>query len=164
MTQPSFSEKVALITGTSSGVGLSTAIQLAQTGFTVIATMRNTTKADLLQEQAREAGVKIEVRQLDVLDDASVATCIQQVLECHKQIDLLVNNAGAGYLGSLEQTSTEDLQRTMETNFFGVWRVTRAILPSMRAARSGRIITALRSARRAVPLRRRRWAERSGRR
>jgi len=128
-------------TGTSSGVGLSTAIQLAQVGFTVIATMRHTTKAGSLQIRAREADVKVEVCQLDVQDDASVANCVQEVLKSYERIDLLVNNAGAGYLGSLEQTSIEDLRRTMETNFFGVWRVTRAILPSMRAARSGRIIT-----------------------
>lgn len=141
MTETSFSGKVALVTGTSSGVGLSTAVQLAQAGFTVIATMRNTTKAGKLQARAREAGMNVEVHQLDVQDDASVANCVQEVLKNHDRIDLLVNNAGAGYLGSLEQTSIEDLRSVMETNFFGVWRVTRAILPSMRAARSGRILT-----------------------
>lgn len=136
-----FSEKIALVTGTSSGVGLSTAIQLAQSGFTVIATMRDTSKAGALQARAQEAGVHIEVRQLDVQQDASVTNCVQEVSKIHGRIDVLVNNAGAGYLGSLEQTSAEDLRRTMETNFFGVWRVTQAIFPLMRAARSGRILT-----------------------
>ncbi|GAC1561766.1 MAG: SDR family oxidoreductase [Ktedonobacteraceae bacterium] len=133
--------KIALITGTSSGIGLSTAVQLAQHGFTVIATMRDTTKATQLEAHAREKGVNIDIRQLDVQDDASVTKCVQEVLQTHGRIDLLVNNAGAGFLGTMEQTSIRDLQRTMEVNFFGVWRVTRAVFPSMRVARSGRIIT-----------------------
>ncbi|MFL5660934.1 MAG: SDR family oxidoreductase [Ktedonobacteraceae bacterium] len=139
--ETTFSEKIALITGTSSGVGLSTAIQLAQSGFTVIATMRNTTKADALQARAQEADVQIEVRQLDVQQETSVATCVQEVIKNHGRIDVLVNNAGMGYLGSLEQTSTESLRQIMETNFFGVWRVTQAVFPLMRTARSGRILT-----------------------
>lgn len=133
--------KIALVTGTSSGIGRSTAVQLAQHGFTVIATMRDTTKATSLEAQARETGVSIAVRQLDVQDDASVARCVQEVLQTYGRIDLLVNNAGAGYLGTMEQTSMQDLQRTMEVNFFGVWRVTQAVFPSMRVARSGRILT-----------------------
>lgn len=134
-------KKTALVTGTSSGVGLSTVIQLAQSGFTVIATMRDTSKAGVLQARAQEAGVNIEVRQLDVQQDASVTNCVQEVSKTYGRIDILVNNAGAGYLGSLEQTSAENLRRTMETNFFGVWRVTQAVFPLMRAARSGRILT-----------------------
>ncbi len=133
--------KIALVTGTSSGIGLSTAVQLAQHGFTVIATMRDTTKADSLEAQAREAGVSIDVRQLDVQDDASVTKCVQEVLQTYGRIDLLLNNAGAGFLGTMEQTLMQDLQRTMEVNFFGVWRVTQAVFPSMRVAGSGRIIT-----------------------
>lgn len=136
-----FSGKVALVTGTSSGIGLSTAIQLAQSGFTVIATMRNTAKAGMLQARAQEAGVPIQVRQLDVQQDASVANCVQDVIKDYGQIDVLVNNAGIGYLGSLEQTSVENLRQIMETNFFGVWRVTQAVFPLMRTARSGRILT-----------------------
>ena len=133
--------KIALVTGTSSGIGLSTAVQLAQSGFTVIATMRDTTKAGPLEEQARGAGVNIDVRALDVQDDTSVAGCVRDVLHTYGHIDLLVNNAGAGYFGAMEQTSDEDLRKTMEVNFFGVWRVTRAVFPSMREARSGRILT-----------------------
>jgi NAD(P)-dependent dehydrogenase (short-subunit alcohol dehydrogenase family) len=133
--------KVALITGTSSGIGLSTTVQLAQHGFTVVATMRDTTKAGALEAQARAADVTIDVRTLDVQNDASVTGCVQAVLQTYGRIDLLINNAGAGYLGTMEQTSTQDLRRTMEVNFFGVWRVTQAIFPAMRAARAGRIIT-----------------------
>lgn len=133
--------KIALVTGTSSGIGLSTAVLLAQSGFTVIATMRDTTKAGPLQAQAREAGVNIDVRTLDVQDNASISACVQDVLQVYGHIDLLVNNAGAGYLGTLEQTSEQDLRRTMEVNFFGVWNVVQAVFPFMRTARSGRVIT-----------------------
>ncbi|GER91214.1 short-chain dehydrogenase/reductase [Dictyobacter vulcani] len=133
--------KVALVTGTSSGIGLSSAVLLAQHGFTVVATMRDIQKASSLEERAREAGVTIDLRTLDVQDAASVANCVQQVLQTYGHIDLLVNNAGAGYLGTLEQTSEENLRRTMEVNFFGVWRMTQAVFPAMRAAGSGRILT-----------------------
>lgn len=138
---PSHSGKIALVTGTSSGIGLSTSVQLAQQGFTVVATMRDTTKAGPLEARAQAAGVSIDVRKLDVQDDGSVTRCVQDVIQTYGQIDLLVNNAGAGYLGTMETTPTQDLQRTMETNFFGVWRVTQAVFPFMRAARSGRILT-----------------------
>ncbi|GCE31635.1 short-chain dehydrogenase/reductase [Dictyobacter alpinus] len=134
-------EKIALVTGTSSGIGLSTAVLLAQRGYTVVATLRDTKKAGSLEERARSAGVTLDIRALDVQDDTSVADCVQQVLQTYGHIDLLVNNAGAGYLGTMEQTSDEDLRRTMEVNFFGVWRMTQAVFPAMRAAGAGRILT-----------------------
>lgn len=109
--------KIALITGTSSGIGLSSAVQLAQQGFTVVATMRDTTKAGPLEALAREAGVSIDLRPLDVQDDASVTKCVHEVIQNYGKIDLLVNNAGAGFLGTMEQTSEQDLRRTMEINF-----------------------------------------------
>lgn len=135
------SAKIALITGTSSGIGLQAAVQLAQASFTVIATMRDPRKAGLLHEAAGQAGVTLDVRPLDVEDDASVAACITAIQETYGRIDLLVNNAGAGYLGTLEQTPPEALRRTLEVNFFGVWRMVQAVLPLMRAAGSGRILT-----------------------
>jgi NAD(P)-dependent dehydrogenase (short-subunit alcohol dehydrogenase family) len=133
--------KIALITGTSTGIGLSAAIMLAQAGFTVIATMRNLAKADALKARAESAGVALDIRQLDVQDQASVDGCVQAVFDRYGQMDLLVNNAGGGYLGSLEQVSLAELQRVMDLNFYGVWRVTQAIFPAMRAAGSGHIIT-----------------------
>ncbi|GAC1535671.1 MAG: SDR family oxidoreductase [Herpetosiphon sp.] len=135
------SGKVALVTGTSSGIGLSTAILLATSGYTVVATMRDTAKKGPLIDQAREAGVTLDLRTLDVEQDASVAACVQAVIDQYGHIDLLVNNAGAGYLGTLEQTSMSDLRRTMEVNFFGVWRVVQAVFPHMRAVHAGRIVT-----------------------
>ena len=133
--------RIALVTGTSSGIGLSTAVALARKDFTVVATMRNLGKAAALQACAKADGVALDVRQLDVQDEHSVDACVRDVLRDHGRIDVLVNNAGAGFLGTLEQTSFDDLRRTFDVNFFGVWRVTRAVLPAMRAAGSGRIIS-----------------------
>ncbi|GCE07234.1 SDR family oxidoreductase [Dictyobacter aurantiacus] len=133
--------KIALVTGTSSGIGLSTAVRLAQHGYTVVATMRDPRKSHELEEQARQASVSLDVRPLDVEDATSITACVQEIIQTYGHIDLLVNNAGAGFLGTMEQTSEQDLRRTMEINFFGVWRVTQAVFPAMRAARSGRIIT-----------------------
>ncbi|MEQ1727873.1 MAG: SDR family oxidoreductase [Vicinamibacterales bacterium] len=132
---------VALVTGTSSGIGLFTAVQLAQAGFTVVATMRNTAKADALKAEAATAGVELDVRALDVQDAASVTACVNGVLGDYGRIDLLVNNAGSGFLGTLEETTFEQLMQVMDVNFYGVWRVTEAVLPHMRRAGSGRIIT-----------------------
>jgi NAD(P)-dependent dehydrogenase (short-subunit alcohol dehydrogenase family) len=134
-------DKVALVTGCSTGVGLHTAVRLADAGFTVVATMRDPGKQQALFDEAARAGVSIEVAPLDVCSQASIDAAVAGVMARHGRIDVLVNNAGAGFLGSVEQTSDADLRRTMETNFFGVWNVTKAVLPHMRAAGSGRIIS-----------------------
>lgn len=133
--------RIALVTGTSSGVGLSTAVLLAHSGFTVVATMRNLEKRNPLETRAKTENVTLDVRRLDVQDAASIDECVNSVVRDYGRIDVLVNNAGAGYLGTLEQTSIDDLNQTMDVNFFGVWRVTQAVLPIMRSAGSGRIVT-----------------------
>ncbi|WP_375766257.1 SDR family oxidoreductase [Archangium gephyra] len=132
---------IALVTGTSTGIGLSVAIHLAKAGFEVVATLRNLEKAERLRTRAAEEGVKLDIRALDVESDESVRQCVEGVLRTHGRIDVLVNNAGSGFFGSLEQTPAEALRRTMEVNFFGVWRVTQAVFPAMRERRSGRILT-----------------------
>jgi NAD(P)-dependent dehydrogenase (short-subunit alcohol dehydrogenase family) len=132
---------IALVTGTSTGIGLSSAVHLAQAGFEVIATLRNPEKAERLRARAAAEKVRLDIRALDVESDESVRHCVQDVLQRHGRIDVLVNNAGAGFLGSMEQTSPEALRRTMEVNFFGVWRVTQAVFPVMREQRSGRVIS-----------------------
>lgn len=133
--------RVAIVTGTSTGIGLSTAIHLAKGGFRVVATMRNPSKADALQSRASQEGVAIDVARLDVEDDASIDTCVDDVIAKYGRIDVLVNNAGAGRLGSVEQVSLDELRRTFEVNFFGVWKCTQAVLPVMREAQAGRIIS-----------------------
>ena len=132
---------VALVTGTSSGIGLFTAVHLAEAGFTVVATMRDTAKAGALREAASAAGVAIEVRALDVQDAVSIVSCVSAAVSAHGRLDVLVNNAGSGFLGTLEDTSFAQLTDVMDVNFFGVWRATEAVFPIMRAAGRGRIIS-----------------------
>ena len=130
------SSKTVLITGTSSGIGLATAVAAARSGWHVIATMRDTAKSGPLLEAAREAGVTVDVRSLDVTDPASVDACLAGI----DRLDALVNNAGAGHLGTLEQESVEDVRAVMEVNFFGVLHVTKAAMPLLRAEK-GRVLT-----------------------
>ena len=133
--------QVALVTGTSSGIGLSTAVELARAGFLVVATMRDPRKASALQAEAAAAGVELEIQELEVTAPASINACVRSVIERHGRIDVLVNNAGAGHLGTLEQTTLEEARGVIDVNFFGVWNTTRAVLPHMRQARGGRIIS-----------------------
>lgn len=130
------STKTVLITGTSSGIGLATAVAAAERGWQVIATMRDTGKSAALDAAAEKAGVSVEVRALDVTDPASVAACVAGL----DGLDALVNNAGAGHVGTLEQDSIDDVRAVMETNFFGVLDITKAALPLLRASR-GRVLT-----------------------
>jgi NAD(P)-dependent dehydrogenase (short-subunit alcohol dehydrogenase family) len=132
---------VALITGTSTGIGLSLAVLMAKAGFEVVATMRNLDKAGPLRTRAKDEGVTLDIRAMDVENDESVRRCVEEATQRHGRIDVLVNNAGSGYFGSVEQTPIEAARRIMEVNYFGVWRTTQAVLPAMRQRRSGRIIT-----------------------
>ena len=131
---------VALITGTSSGIGLSSAIAAAKLGFTVVATLRDTGKDGALRTAAEGAGVTLDIRQLDVVDDDSITSCIDGVVADHGTLDVLVNNAGRGFVGTIEQVSMVEMRAIMEVNFFGVVATTKAALPHLRASR-GRVIT-----------------------
>ncbi|MER5642558.1 SDR family NAD(P)-dependent oxidoreductase [Kitasatospora sp. NPDC002227] len=130
------STKTVLITGTSSGIGLATAVAAARGGWRVLATMRDTAKAGALRAAAEQAGVELEVRELDVTDPASVAACFAGI----DRLDAVVNNAGAGHLGTLEQESVDEVRGVMEVNFYGVLHVTKAALPLLRAS-GGRVLT-----------------------
>lgn len=133
-------EKIAIITGASSGLGLSLAVQLAQKGFKVYATMRNLDKQTALQEAARKENVTVEVAQLDVQDVSSVNQCVADIHNKEGRIDALINNAGAGFVRTTEQASEEEIQWVLDVNLMGVIRCTKAVLPYMRQARAGRII------------------------
>ena len=135
MTSP-----ISLITGTSSGIGLEIALQAAAAGHTVIATMRDLSKAGTLRDAASAAGVTVDIRQLDVTDAESIADCVASVLADHGRIDALVNNAGAGHVGTIENESLDDVRGVMEVNFFGVVAVTKAALPHLRSV-GGRVVT-----------------------
>lgn len=132
--------KIVLITGTSTGLGVATAVQAAQAGHTVYATMRNTQKRDSLDAAARAAGVSLNVLQLDVQDTASVNAAVDAVITEQGRIDVLINNAGMGYVRSLEQAEEADIQKILDINYTGVARCIKAVMPHMRKARAGHVI------------------------
>lgn len=134
--------KKILITGTSTGVGKALAVSLAQKGHTVWATMRNLAKKDALEAEAESAGVtaKLSIKQLDVEHTDSVNACVKDMLEKEGSIDVLINNAGAGFIRSVEQATYDELDWVMNINFMGTVRCIKAVIPHMRQARSGHII------------------------
>ncbi|MFG3343663.1 SDR family oxidoreductase [Streptomyces sp. NPDC048018] len=136
------SEKTVLITGTSSGIGLAAAVAAARAGWTVVATMRDTGKAETLLKTAAEHAVtdRIQVKRLDVVEPDTIATGLDEVIAEHGRLDALVNNAGAAQVGTIEQMSLDEVRAAMEVNFFGVVAATRAALPHLRASQ-GRVIT-----------------------
>ena len=129
-----------VVTGTSTGIGFATAVALARAGHDVFATMRDPVRSPDLQTFASAEKLPITVIPMDVDSDASVTGGIAKVLEARPHIDVLVNNAGIAQLGSVEETPLPEFRRTMETNFFGALRCIHAVLPGMRAQKSGRII------------------------
>src|SRR3990170_2900956 len=132
---------VVVITGCSSGFGMLAALEFARRGDSVYATMRNTAKADRLHTRAQAVGVAVEVLQLDVNDIGSVGAAIEEVIRREGRIDVLVNNAGIGIEGAVEDFDDDEVLAVFETNLFGVIRVTRAVLPHMRSQGSGTIVT-----------------------
>ncbi len=132
--------KVAVVTGSSSGIGLATALELARKGFFTYATARNPAKAGAITEAAKKERIPISVVQLDVNDDNSVKNAVQRILNEKGRIDVLVNNAGYGLGGAFEDTSMEEVRTQYETNVFGLIRTTQAVLPVMRKQRSGIIV------------------------
>jgi NAD(P)-dependent dehydrogenase (short-subunit alcohol dehydrogenase family) len=131
---------VALLSGCSSGFGLLAAIELAGAGFRVFASMRSLQKRGRLDAAARSAGVDVEVVALDVTRSDSIDRAVSDVVARAGAIDVLVNNAGYGIGGFVEELSMEELREQFETNFFGLVALTKAVLPGMRERRSGRVI------------------------
>src|SRR3954468_16885239 len=110
--------KVALITGCSSGFGLLTAIEMARAGFGVVATMRNLEKRAALDTAAKQAGVQLDVRRLDVTEFDSLPAFVDQLVRDHGRLDVLVNNAGMAVSGFAEVMLLSEIRRQFETNFF----------------------------------------------
>lgn len=131
---------VVLITGCSSGIGLEAALAFARRGDTVYASMRNTGKAGPLQERASKEGLTVDIVPLDVLDDRSVTDAVAEIEDTHGAIDVVVNNAGVGYSGSVETLDIDKARAVIDTNFWGAVRVIRAVLPNMREKGAGVIV------------------------
>jgi len=133
-------EKVALVTGSSSGIGLETVLSLARDGYHTFASMRNTEKAGELQHAAKKENLPIEVMELDVDKEESVISAIKKVVEDGGRLDVLVNNAGYGQFGCTEDVSVDDFRKQFETNFFSIVRIIQEVAPIMRKQNSGNII------------------------
>ena len=140
-----FERRIALVTGASSGIGQAAAERLAKAGYTVYGTSRRGTHAGTRS---------FHMLPLDVTSDASVEAAVGEVMRLEGRIDLLVNNAGFGVApGGAEESSIEQARSIFETNFFGLIRMTRAVVPHMRRQRSGRSGNASRHSSRSRPCR-----------
>ena len=140
MKQEVQQNKVAIITGSSSGIGHATALLLARNRFHTYATMRNIKNSGDILEIANRERLPLQVIQLDVNDDTSIKNSIEKVISERERIDVLVNNAGYGLVGAFEDLSIEEIKSQFETNFFGVIRLTQQVLPIMRKQKLGVIV------------------------
>ena len=132
--------KVAVVTGSSSGIGYETSIALARSGILTYATMRNLQKATNLESIRDKEMLPLKIQQLDVTDDASVNKAIQAIVSESGRIDVMVNNAGYGLVGAFEDLSMDEIRSQFETNFFGVVRVMQYVLPIMRKQKFGILV------------------------
>ncbi len=130
-------QKVAIVTGSSSGIGYATSLILARKGFYTYASVRNTNKSASLESIANAERLPLKLIQLDVTDDSSVKDAVEKIVLEKGRIDVLVNNAGYGLFGAFEDLSLDEIKAQFETNFFGVIRVTQHVLPIMRTSQNG---------------------------
>jgi len=133
-------EKVALVTGSSSGVGLETSLALARDGYHTFASMRNIRKAGELEHAAKKENLSIYVIELDVDKEESIVSAIKKVVADKGRLDVLVNNAGYGQFGCVEDVSVDDFRKQFETNFFSIVRIIQEVSPIMRKQNSGIIV------------------------
>ena len=133
-------EKVALVTGSSSGIGLETVLSLARDGYYTFASMRNVEKAGELEHAAKKENLPIEIIELDVDKEESIISAIKKVITKNGRLDVLVNNAGYGQFGCTEDLTINDFRKQFETNFFSIVRIIQEIAPVMRKQNSGNII------------------------
>ncbi len=133
-------EKVALVTGSSSGIGLETVLALARDGYYTFASMRNLQKAKELEIAAKKEGLVIQLVELDVDKKESVVLAIKKIMDDTGRLDVLVNNAGYGQFGCTEDLSVDDFRKQFETNFFSIVGIIQQVAPIMRKQGSGNII------------------------
>ncbi len=133
-------KKNILITGTSSGVGYEASLLFSRNGYKVYATMRNLKKSQKLKEHVENENLDIEILKLDVSDQSTINSATDHVIKKDGKIDLLLNNAGAGFAKTLEEASEEEINWVTDVNYLGVVRTTKAVLPHMRKQKAGHII------------------------
>ena len=135
-----WNKKVAIVTGSSSGIGFETSLLLSRNGFFTYLTMRNLDKAKTISNIKQKEKLSLEILQLDVTDDKSVKEAINKIKNEQGRIDVLVNNAGYALVGPFEEISIKEFKEQFETNVFGVIRVTQTVLPIMRRQKGGIIV------------------------
>ena len=133
-------EKVALVTGSSSGIGLETVLSLARDGYYTFASMRNVGKADELEHAAKKENLPVEIIELDVDKEESIISAVKKIVTKNGRLDVLVNNAGYGQFGCTEDLTIDDFRKQFETNFFSIVRIIQEVAPIMRKQNSGNII------------------------
>ena len=133
-------DKVALVTGSSSGIGFETSLALARNGYHTFATMRNLGKDEKIKQIIEKEDLSIEILELDVDSEESVNRAIKTVSEKKGRIDVLVNNAGYGMWGTVEDVSIDEFKEQFETNFFSIIRLIQKVAPIMRKQGSGNIV------------------------
>ena len=133
-------DKIAIVTGSSSGIGFETSLALARGGYLTYATMRDVTKSNKILDIAKKENLKVKVIELDVDNESTIKIAIEKIVGEEKRIDVLVNNAGYFLVGCLEDLPIKDLKDQFETNFFGVVRTIQTVLPIMRSQKSGTIV------------------------
>lgn len=134
-------KKNVLITGTSTGVGLETAILFAKNGYKVYATMRNLSKSEALKHKIEKDKLDIEILELDVTKKETITKTVEYIISKDKKIDILINNAGAGFAKTTEQATVKEIEWVTNVNYLGVVYTTKTVLPYMRKQRVGHIIT-----------------------
>ena len=133
-------EKVALVTGSSSGIGLETVLALARDGYETFASMRDVSKSGELEYAAKKENLKIKIINLDVDKEDSIVAAIKKISSECGRLDVLVNNAGYGQFGCTEDVTLEDFRKQFETNFFSIVRIIQEVSPIMRNQKSGTIV------------------------
>jgi len=139
-TENSSVKKVALVTGSSSGIGFETSIALARAGFYTYAAIRNMNDSDKITKIFKEERLPLETIQIDVTNDESIKKAINRIQDEKNRIDVLINNAGYALAGPLEETTMEEIRTQFETNFFGAIKAMQLVIPMMRKQRSGKIV------------------------
>jgi len=133
-------KKIAVVTGSSSGIGFETSLLLARNDYYTYATMRNIDKSYKIKDIAKQENLPLEVLQLDVNNEKSVKDAFAKIVTDKQRVDVLVNNAGYDVMGPVEELSLDDFKSQFETNFFGLIRVTKEVIPIMRSQNRGTIV------------------------